>query len=388
MSMSLLIIQPQIEAGKKGIESSGALNANKEGTSQFQSLLDKKMTQSAQDRQKSAEQQSSSETRHGPGGHGSDVSAAAGELAGRKKYLLEAVQIQEEDRFILEDDTLLLARLMTGAAGVYFVPVEPNPGNDAAELAEDASRILFPGADGDKGKPVLAQLAAADEAVASRSTEDAAGFTGNPGLAASAERAAVDATQENAAARGSEITADQSSAQQTQQTAAPVASTQAPQQAAAQADTAAVSPAVRIMQSIGTPEWSQAVGQRVLWMVGQEQHSASLMLNPPDLGPVRIVLSISSNQATANFFSAHPDVRSALEGSLPRLREMLEGAGVELGQTHVGGENQDNQQSDMHSQSGGSAAWGADGEPQSDALAPVAEGAPRAVSRGLIDTFA
>jgi flagellar hook-length control protein FliK len=149
--------------------------------------------------------------------------------------------------------------------------------------------------------------------------------------------------------------------------------------------------ASRIMQQLGTPEWSQAISQRVLWMVGQEQQSASLMLNPPDLGPVRVVVSISNNQASANFFSAHPDVRQALEGSLPRLREMLEGAGIQLGQAQVGAENAGSQQSGSFSYSDGrrvGATATATGEGDSEGIVAVTDAPVRPISRGLIDTFA
>jgi flagellar hook-length control protein FliK len=33
-------------------------------------------------------------------------------------------------------------------------------------------------------------------------------------------------------------------------------------------------------------------------MVGSEEQTASLTLNPPDLGPLQVVLSVSNDQAT------------------------------------------------------------------------------------------
>jgi flagellar hook-length control protein FliK len=36
-------------------------------------------------------------------------------------------------------------------------------------------------------------------------------------------------------------------------------------------------------------------------------------LNPPDLGPLQVVLSVNKDQATAAFSSAAPEVRQALE---------------------------------------------------------------------------
>jgi flagellar hook-length control protein FliK len=70
-------------------------------------------------------------------------------------------------------------------------------------------------------------------------------------------------------------------------------------------------------------------------MVGQGEQSASLTLNPPDLGPLQVVLTLSQTQASADFSSAQPEVRQALQDALPRLREMLADAGISLGQANV-----------------------------------------------------
>ena len=148
----------------------------------------------------------------------------------------------------------------------------------------------------------------------------------------------------------------------------------------------------RIMQPMGTPEWQQAIGQRVLWMVGQEQQSASLTLNPPDLGPVRVVVSVSNQHASANFFSANPDVRQALEGSLPRLREMMEGAGIQLGQAQVGAENSGSFQQEPGTFGQAASRGGDNFEDEGGVLTGVPGVADMAqpvqvVSTGLVDTF-
>ncbi|MDQ9170823.1 flagellar hook-length control protein FliK [Oxalobacteraceae bacterium R-40] len=86
---------------------------------------------------------------------------------------------------------------------------------------------------------------------------------------------------------------------------------------------------------VGTPAWDQAVGQKVAWMVAGAQQSASLTLNPPDLGPLQVVLNVNNAQANATFIAAQPEVRQALEAALPKLREMLGDAGIQLGQANI-----------------------------------------------------
>ncbi|HWR77120.1 MAG TPA: flagellar hook-length control protein FliK [Thiobacillus sp.] len=91
----------------------------------------------------------------------------------------------------------------------------------------------------------------------------------------------------------------------------------------------------KLTPTVGTTAWSQALGEKVVWMAAGAQQTATLTLNPPNLGPLQIVLNISNDQATASFFSAQPEVRQALEAAFPRLREMMNEAGIELGQATV-----------------------------------------------------
>lgn len=81
---------------------------------------------------------------------------------------------------------------------------------------------------------------------------------------------------------------------------------------------------------VGTKMWDQAIGQKIVWMVAGGEQSAQLTLNPPDLGPVQVVLSISDNQVDASFVSSHLDVREAIEAAAPKLREMMDNAGLSL----------------------------------------------------------
>jgi flagellar hook-length control protein FliK len=80
----------------------------------------------------------------------------------------------------------------------------------------------------------------------------------------------------------------------------------------------------------GTKAWDQAIGQKIVWMVAGGEQTAQLTLNPPDLGPVQVVLSISDSFVDASFVSSHLDVREAIEAAAPKLREMMDNAGISL----------------------------------------------------------
>jgi flagellar hook-length control protein FliK len=105
--------------------------------------------------------------------------------------------------------------------------------------------------------------------------------------------------------------------------------------------TATSAPTVRheILTGFGQRGWDQAISQRVLWLAQDQLQQASLTLNPPHLGPIQVTVQIENQQAMVQFVSAQPEVRQALQDSIPVLREMFGQAGIELGQTDIGSRN-------------------------------------------------
>jgi flagellar hook-length control protein FliK len=100
-------------------------------------------------------------------------------------------------------------------------------------------------------------------------------------------------------------------------------------------------PAIQPVQlTINTPvnqnRWSDEFTQKITWLASSKQdQTAELHLNPPQLGPLDVVIKISGDQATALFTSPHASVREAVEQAMPRLREMLADNGIMLGNTSV-----------------------------------------------------
>lgn len=151
---------------------------------------------------------------------------------------------------------------------------------------------------------------------------------------------------------------------------------------ATRAEASATTP---IAPAVGTPGWDQAVGQKIVFMVSSGEHSATLTLNPPDLGPLQVVIHMKNDQAHASFTADQPEVRQALEAALPKLREIMQDAGIQLGQTDVGTRSS-YQQSERQEQ----------GAQKQQGNLPVGRadefGAPATATvilrNGLVDTFA
>ncbi|WP_211466005.1 flagellar hook-length control protein FliK, partial [Collimonas silvisoli] len=101
---------------------------------------------------------------------------------------------------------------------------------------------------------------------------------------------------------------------------------------------------------VGSDGWGTALGKQVVWMGNTSNQSAELHLNPPDLGPLKVTLTINDNQAQAMFVSAHQSVRTALEAALPQLRNSLAENGINLGNTSVSADTQQQQQQSAFAQ--------------------------------------
>lgn len=149
-------------------------------------------------------------------------------------------------------------------------------------------------------------------------------------------------------------------------------------------------PALPVAHPVNAPGWGQEVGNRIVWMAHRMESQAELVLTPPQMGRVAVTLSVAGDQASASFVSANPAVREALEAALPRLREILAEAGIQLGQAQVGAEQPG--QSAMPDREGAGRGLRADGLAADGATSgeidPSALPTGLKSGRGLVDVFA
>ena len=139
-----------------------------------------------------------------------------------------------------------------------------------------------------------------------------------------------------------------------------------------------------ITTPFGQRGWDQALSTRVLWAAQDQLQQASLTLNPPNLGPIQVMVQVDNQQAVVQFIAVQPEVRQALQEALPVLRDMFGQAGIELGQTNVSSGNSEQGAQQQASQNG---------RKQDDApsILPLIEAMPMSSSsagQGLINTFA
>ncbi len=99
----------------------------------------------------------------------------------------------------------------------------------------------------------------------------------------------------------------------------------------------------QIHSSVGTHQWANEVGNQLSLMVAHKVQSASLQLTPDNLGPVQVKIEVNNNQASVWFSADHPDTRTALEQSLPHLRELFASQGMSLMDAGVFSQSQQQQ---------------------------------------------
>jgi flagellar hook-length control protein FliK len=135
---------------------------------------------------------------------------------------------------------------------------------------------------------------------------------------------------------------------------------------------------------VGQPGFGQEFSERVVVLARGGVQSAQISLEPAGLGPVSVSIQIHGHEATLAFIAPHETTRSALEGALPRLREMFAECGMQLSDASVGGRAQPDRSAPDYSPSSS--------EPFTDQgtnrTGPPVEAARPVAAVRLVDTYA
>ncbi|MER2581321.1 MAG: flagellar hook-length control protein FliK, partial [Candidatus Competibacter sp.] len=150
----------------------------------------------------------------------------------------------------------------------------------------------------------------------------------------------------------------------------------------APADHAAL-PAAPGLLNLNQKNWERMLGHQLNWVVNNRLPEAEIKVNPPDLGPLEVRVSLRHNQTDVAFFSHEAAVREALENALPRLREMLDSQGINLNQAQVFDQSSARQQAGAGEQfASGQRGGSSTPTPDSEPVIEETKSAPR--SRGLL----
>ncbi len=135
----------------------------------------------------------------------------------------------------------------------------------------------------------------------------------------------------------------------------------------------------------GTAAFREGFAERVTILTRGGLTEAEITLHPADLGPIDVRIRIEDGAATFRFDTPLAETRRAIEESLPRLAEMLEGNGLSLGDTQVGHPGHDGSEPAPFAGRAGAGLEDADADDEPPPLPPrrVTIAAP-----GRVDLFA
>ncbi|HHU95409.1 MAG TPA: hypothetical protein GXX62_10080 [Alcaligenaceae bacterium] len=240
-------------------------------------------------------------------------------------------------------------------------------------------------------------------------TEQQADGRSNPSLAdrKASSRFSAFANSSDVAQQANAHKADLSAALQTPLNSANPATTSLPEfslQAALAQSTTGQPGALATAHSaqITTPlhqvnQWSTDFG-RVMVQISQQAaqnpgiNTAEIRLDPPELGPLRIVLSVTDSIASAMIFAAHAQTRQTVEQALPQLQQQLAQAGLSLGEANVSDQgfsaHTDQQPDKKPSQQAAFSLTGMDQIDENTGLLPARASSQPVDPNAIIDTFA
>jgi flagellar hook-length control protein FliK len=75
---------------------------------------------------------------------------------------------------------------------------------------------------------------------------------------------------------------------------------------------------------VGDPEWGAKMNEKVVWLSGRGIQSAQIHLNPVELGPVDVKVSVQNDQTVITFNVQNAGVKELLESNVQRLRDMID----------------------------------------------------------------
>ena len=191
------------------------------------------------------------------------------------------------------------------------------------------------------------------------------------------------ATASNPASAGGPSTAVAPTATASTAAAALTAAAQLPATPHVGSQTTPAAAGLALSSQVGTSDWTEELGAKLTWMANQGIESASLQLSPEHLGPLQVSISVHDGQASVWFGAAQADTRTALQQSLPQLRQLLANQGLNLADAGVSREAPRGQdrQSSSRSATSLSAATAVNAE-SSGTRAAITGGL------GLLDTYA
>lgn len=160
----------------------------------------------------------------------------------------------------------------------------------------------------------------------------------------------------------------------------------------AQANGSSAPAQVALAQALHSPEFAPAMSARLAMLAAEGVQKAQLQLNPAEMGPVSVEITVEGQQAQIAFHAVQADTRQVLEQSLPELAAALRDQGLTLSGGGVFEQSQRQAREQAQQSSGSSLAsqGSLNGLPSDAELLSAQAGSrtPQTRSRGVLDLYA
>jgi flagellar hook-length control protein FliK len=113
---------------------------------------------------------------------------------------------------------------------------------------------------------------------------------------------------------------------------------------------------------------SDQVAERVQMMMSKNLKHVDIRLDPPELGRMQIRMSLNNDSATVHFTVQNQQTRDMVDQAMPRLREMLSQQGIQLADTSVQQQGQQQRHASHGSDAGGSGNGSSNGAGDVDSV--------------------
>jgi flagellar hook-length control protein FliK len=139
---------------------------------------------------------------------------------------------------------------------------------------------------------------------------------------------------------------------------------------------------------IQSPRFGEGFSQQVVVLAQHGVQQAQMTINPPDLGPIEVRITIQHDQASVQIAAASGLARDVIQDALPKLREMMDQSGVRLNDAGVFAQLPQRDQSAFQSQPQRQ-AWLFNAPAGQGSMSEESSLVPRQARRvGLIDAYA
>ncbi|MGI9280201.1 MAG: flagellar hook-length control protein FliK [Endozoicomonas sp.] len=135
-------------------------------------------------------------------------------------------------------------------------------------------------------------------------------------------------------------------------------------------------------------DFPNAMGSRLAWLANQDQKTAVIRLDPPELGKLELLLNIDGDKVSVNFQASGNAVRELILQQIDRLRMAMAGHDLDLVNVDVSAERESDRQKDESHTSAAASVSTLMVDESTDESSNLTSGPYTTVSTGFLDTFA